>query len=598
MKLIKMKKNLLLLGSMFFCLFSLHAQITIGIDQIPAIGDSLFYQNSIDVTGLEIGDAGANQVWDYSNLVGGIENSEFYIDPSIDTTGLFTDATIAFTGPGGLTTQFAEVTDTEVRALGLVSSNFMGFGVEIALDPTQKLYEIPTNYTDNYISDYEFVLGLSDPQPGVDTARVLSTSQDIVEIDAYGTLRLPQGDFEVLRRKVETTTYLSIEAFVIFFWQPVLQDTTITTSYDFYARESKRELARVTMDSLGNNIVSIAWQNVDAMPAMAPVASFSHEQSTTVPSQIDFTDESSNSPVSWSWDFGDGGSSNEQHPMHIYDMAGDYTVCLTAGNSGGSNQTCQTVSVNDTPIAPVAAFTYSISTSVIGRLDFEDQSTNTPTSWLWDFGDGTTSTLQNPNHVYGVEADYEICLFATNDGGTSQTCQTVFVEVDLPIPTAAFTYQDTSSTPGLVHFENLSSNLPTEFLWDFGDGTTSTEINPIHTFPTDDTYNVCLTASNTFGSDQTCEMLFVNVGNQNIAWNPEWQIGPNPNQGSLFININNDFVPDVSVRIYSALGQLLYETDLVNNELININHLSTGNYWLSLIKENEILGTTKLQIVK
>ena len=579
--------------------FFLKAQISIGVDQMPQIGDTLIYSNSIDVDSLDIGNTGANQVWDFRALVSGLENEELYVDPSGDTSGLFTDATIAIAGPAGVTTQFAAVTDTEVRGLGLVSSNFLGFGVEVRLDPTQKLYEIPTNYEDSYTTDYNFGFGLADPQPGIDTARVISTSTDIVEADAYGILRLPQGDFEVLRRKVETTSYLSVEAFLVFFWQPLIQDTTITTSYDFFAIESKRELARVTMDSLGTSIASIEWQaGVDALPAMIPMAAFSSEQSSSTTGQIDFTDESSNGPVSWLWDFGDGNTNTMQNPSHVYTVADDYQVCLTATNSAGSDQSCQTITVDVSAIAPVAAFTYAENASTIGQIDFEDQSTNTPTSWLWDFGDSNTSSVQNPSHVYTVEGNYEVCLFATNDGGTSQTCQSIFVEVDLPIPVAAFAYQDTSVTPGLVHFEDLSTNLPTAWLWDFGDGMMSTEKDPQHTFANDSTYNVCLQASNQFGSSEYCEMLFVNVSYLNVAWNPAWQIGPNPSQGELFVNLNDDYKSGLAVEIYSLQGMQLMTTPFVNNELLNISDLANGNYFLVINDGNKILGSRKIQLIK
>ena len=111
----------------------------------------------------------------------------------------------------------------------------------------------------------------------------------------------------------------------------------------------------------------------------------------TAGQSVQFTDQSTNSPTSWSWNFGDGGTSTLRNPSHTYHTAGTYTVTLTAINSAGSDGETKTgyITVNPSVIAPVAAFTGSPRTITAGQnVQFTDQSTNNPTSWSWSFGDG------------------------------------------------------------------------------------------------------------------------------------------------------------------------------------------------------------------
>jgi PKD repeat protein len=148
---------------------------------------------------------------------------------------------------------------------------------------------------------------------------------------------------------------------------------------------------------------------------VAPVADFSFSGDP----MVTFTDLSSNTPLSWAWDFGDGASSLEQNPVHTYAENGVYNVCLTASNAEGSSTECKDVTIGNTPQAPVADFTYTIAGLIV---TFTDVSTNTPTSWNWNFGDGSTSTLQNPSHAYSTFGSYTVCLTATNAIGSDDNC--------------------------------------------------------------------------------------------------------------------------------------------------------------------------------
>ncbi len=168
-----------------------------------------------------------------------------------------------------------------------------------------------------------------------------------------------------------------------------------------------------------------------------PVADFvGAPTSGTVPLNVSFSDSSQNGPTSWSWSFGDGGSSTSQNPSHTYTGAGTYSVSLTVTNSDGTDTLTRTgyVVVNpDTPEPPIADF---VGTPTSGTapldVDFTDQSTNNPTSWLWNFGDGNSSSAQNPSHTYTIVGSYTVSLMVTNADGSDTQTLTNYITVSAP----------------------------------------------------------------------------------------------------------------------------------------------------------------------
>lgn len=163
-----------------------------------------------------------------------------------------------------------------------------------------------------------------------------------------------------------------------------------------------------------------------------PTAAFSADSTTIiVGGTVSFTDESTGEPTSWEWTFGDGGTSTEQSPEHTYTETGTYTVSLTATNEAGSNTETKAdyITVEPEPMPPDAAFTASETTVFIAdTISFTDESTNSPSSWEWDFDDGTTSDEQNPKHVYTEAGDYWVTLTATNADGSDTATNRITVE--------------------------------------------------------------------------------------------------------------------------------------------------------------------------
>jgi PKD repeat protein len=262
-----------------------------------------------------------------------------------------------------------------------------------------------------------------------------------------------------------------------------------------------------------------AHYNAGLPPAAPPMADFGATPTTgAAPLNVGFTDQSTNSPTSWAWDFGDGGSSTSQNPSHTYSQAGTYTVSHTATNASGSNTATKAgyISVG-APAAPVADFGASPTSGLAPlQVTFADQSTNTPTSWSWDFGDGTTSTLQNPSHTYSQPGTYTVSLTAGNASGTNTKTRTGYITVGTPPPAADFTADSTTGpAPLQVTFTDQSTNTPTGWSWDFGDGGSSTSQNPSHTYNQPGTYTVSLTATNTGGSNTKTRTGYVAVSSAN-----------------------------------------------------------------------------------
>lgn len=218
-----------------------------------------------------------------------------------------------------------------------------------------------------------------------------------------------------------------------------------------------------------------------------------------------FSDASAGEPTSWSWDFGDGQQSSARNPSHSYRQPGSYAVTLTVENDFGvTDSTSQfvDVSLGDAPVAEFQAQTDGL------RALFTDMSTGKPTSWRWDFGDGATSTVQNPSHTYAKAGTYNVSLTASNAAGSSNKTKFVTVSLGDP-PTANFDFQ----VNGLnAVFVDSSTGKPTNWSWDFGDGTGSNAQNPSHTYAQAGTYTVVLTASNAGGSSTKTKLVTVSLG--------------------------------------------------------------------------------------
>jgi PKD repeat protein len=246
----------------------------------------------------------------------------------------------------------------------------------------------------------------------------------------------------------------------------------------------------------------------------APVASFTASTTSgTAALTVTFTDTSTGSPTGWQWAFGDGGTSTSENPSHTYTTAGTYTVTLTASNSAGSSSASQTVTVNIAqPVPPVyeADFTASRTSGKAPlAVHFAYSSTESVTKCLWNFGDGHTSKVHSPSHTYTRAGTYTVTLTVTGPWG-AYTCTKPNYISAYTAPKANFSATPKSGvTPLLVNFANMSTGVVTGWLWHFGDGSTSTDESPGHTYDSPKTYTAKLTVYGPGGSSSKTESIRV-----------------------------------------------------------------------------------------
>ena len=221
---------------------------------------------------------------------------------------------------------------------------------------------------------------------------------------------------------------------------------------------------------------------------------------------------------SWdSWDVGETleipGKSDYNQVLIISTVGGQESLITGSGEAVITGTGTPTATQTTTP-GPVAGFTANI-TSGYAPLSvlFTDQSTGSPTSWLWSFGDGGTSTGQNPVHEYSSTGLYNVSLTVSNAYGTDFEIKIGYINVSTIIPPAAnFTATPTSGDKPLnVSFTDLSTGSPTSWFWEFGDGYNSTGQNPVHIYTIEGTYSVKLTVSNAVSSDNTTKYSYITV---------------------------------------------------------------------------------------
>ena len=194
------------------------------------------------------------------------------------------------------------------------------------------------------------------------------------------------------------------------------------------------------------------------------------------------------------WDFGDGATSTNATPTHTYTTAGVYTVTLIINTAGGCSDTVTMANGIVTQARPVAKFS-ATPTNTCAKTDvvFTDNSTGNIIKWLWLFGDGSIATSQNPKHVYGDTGVFDVKLIVWNSGCPDTANYISFVHISPPI--GRFTESIDCSKPLERLFTDQSVGAD-EWSWNFGDGNTSTQQSPVHTYALPGTYNVMLTVKN------------------------------------------------------------------------------------------------------
>ena len=273
----------------------------------------------------------------------------------------------------------------------------------------------------------------------------------------------------------------------------------------------------------------------------APTANFNF---TLLGNTVVFTNTSSSSATNFFWDFGDGSTSTEVHPVHEYTAEGFFNVVLTAFNDCGSTAFPITIPIFTPPVAAFGASPTSGCASL--QVTYEDQSTPNVTSWAWSFPGGTPSASSNPNPVvtYSTPGTYSATLTVVNPAGTNTVTQTNFITAGT-IPSPGFTSSVSGNT---VTFTNTTSNANgignVTYLWNFGDGQTSTQANPIHTYSANGNYTVTLTATNSCGPATVTHPVAISAP-------PTAGFSATPTSGCVPLTVNFNTASSVGATSYN-----------------------------------------------
>ncbi len=300
---------------------------------------------------------------------------------------------------------------------------------------------------------------------------------------------------------------------------------------------------------------------------------------------VDFTNQTTYA-TSYLWDFGDGSTSTAENPSHTFASESIYTVILTAIYPCGEIQKSYELNLFS---IPTASFSSDISEACVPyTVSYSSNSTNTDTwQWLFPGGEPENSTEENPIVVYNIAGQYDVTLTVSNQGGEDTYTEEDYINI-LAATMSGFSYNPSELE---VSFTNESINAD-NYSWDFGDGNTSTEQNPIHTYDNYGLYDVRLIVDGACGIDT----MIIGVALWATATDELYKfigldIFPNPVNDKLNIYWQNEEIHEITIALYDVYGRKIYYDKLTkeNTELsydIDMSLFVSGNYILKFSTEN------------
>lgn len=320
--------------------------------------------------------------------------------------------------------------------------------------------------------------------------------------------------------------------------------------------------------------------------------------------EVNFTDLSTvfNSSISsWNWDFGDGGSSNEQNPDHLYTIAGEYDVSLSITDDNGCNNIF-TIDEYITVIEGVDAefeLVLSDSCSLPSNLTVVNTSSgNGILDYSWNFGNGQTSIDENPPIIsYTTFGEFTISLLLTSDFAcVDELSQSISIEEKFVLFTSSAT-----CLPSPTQFTNESMSSMNTFDWDFGDPSSGTENtsnleNPSHLFSSSGQYTVTLTASIEGQCENTYELIIDVLEAPEIDYEIDQSLICEV-PASIPISINNSNVSSFIWNVYYSEDSELYSSGSNFSNTINFNNFTNSvldtyyDFSLEVIFDNGCIST-------
>ncbi len=301
------------------------------------------------------------------------------------------------------------------------------------------------------------------------------------------------------------------------------------------------------------------------------------------PISVEFIPVVPSSPdYSYEWFFGDGASSMIYNPTHAYTAIGQYNVTfIVHHNIAGCSDTTTYNSIVD--IGNLIDFSYTPNNGCQSlTVDFTDASQGTSSGWFWDFGDGNTSTQQNPTHTYTSAGCFTVTLNASSNGcpgtQTTQNCIEVFA---LPVASSTSNSAPTCTLPYTVQFNGVSSIANSTYAWDFGDGNSSMLQAPSNTFLNPGSYTVSLTVT----TQQGCTAVI--IADTVVIEEFELSISADSTQGCGPLNVTYTATSNINYPINSVdwdFGNMMTGTGISTTTA----YPDTGQFQIVAVAENSI----------
>jgi gliding motility-associated-like protein len=297
------------------------------------------------------------------------------------------------------------------------------------------------------------------------------------------------------------------------------------------------------------------------------------------------------------WDFGDGTTSTATNPTHTYTQLGNFNVQLTVTNTV-LNCTKTKTKNNYIKINSSLAFTYTPTTGCEPfDVTFTNTTSGTTSNWFWDFGDGSTSTQQNPTHTYQTDGCYFVTLTATKNGCISTVVSPTCIQVkDAPQPSYILNNSNLAcAIPHAVSFSGTSNLVGSTYLWDFGDGSTSTVQNPSHTYITFGDFPVSFTAVSAQGCSTTVVTDTVHVKAVNADFSVDTIKGCSP-LSVTFTNESFSLFP-ITTYNWNIVGGAFSGTFNTANPTIILNDTAVYNMTLTVTNSQGCSDNTTINNV-
>ena len=327
-----------------------------------------------------------------------------------------------------------------------------------------------------------------------------------------------------------------------------------------------------------------------------------------------FTNTSMGTDIVSFWDFGDGNTSTNDSPTHIYNNNGSFTVELMITDTTIAGGTCNMI-ITDTVVVSGVTPTCAVSASFTtfdnggGNFFFANDSTGANFVSFWAFGDGTTSNTVSPLHTYLANGTFVVVLTMVDTsiaGGTCfdfaiDTVQVTGVTNPVTCNAAFVSYPDTASNSVTVVNSSFGSNLT--YFWDFGDGTTSTQQFPNYSYSTNGPFNLCLTVDDGAGCSSTyCDSIGnngfvlrngfdlnviappVSVGLDEMDLSDAITLFPNPATAQITLESS---IPFTGLELLDVTGKILGNYTV---KTIDVSNLPSGIYFIKVTTDHQTIA--------